>query len=152
VSNSGNLRVVERGEPNSPRFFLVFVTVGEIAFVYAAFCVARHFQPQGVSSLPAKNPKERSGRRFEEDVMQWHKSVLKSILGKAALAADALSGFMFFGGASSAQAAPVYIYHRPVARYYVGHGYRRPVADYWRYEHRVYARGFYDRFGCWHRY
>ena len=51
--------------------------------------------------------------------MQWHKSVLKSIVGKAALAAAALGGFMFFGGASSAQAAPVYVYHRPVARYYV---------------------------------
>jgi hypothetical protein len=83
--------------------------------------------------------------------MQWHKSVLKSIVGKAALAAAALGGFMFFGGASSAQAAPVYVYHRPVARYYVAPGYR-PVPDHWRYEHRVYARGFYDRFGCWHRY
>ncbi len=83
--------------------------------------------------------------------MQWHTSVLKSIFGKAALAATALGGFMFFGGASSAQAAPVYVYHRPVARYYVAPAYR-PVPDHWRYEHRVYARGFYDRFGCGHRY
>ena len=84
--------------------------------------------------------------------MQWHKSVLNSILGKAALAAAALGGFMFFGGASSAQAAPVYVYHRPVARYYVGRGYYPPVLNPWRYERRVYARGWYDRLGCWHRY
>lgn len=81
--------------------------------------------------------------------MQWHKSVLKSVLGKAALAAAALGGFMFFGGASSAQAAPVYVYHRPVMRYEVRHGYYAPAPHYWRHE---YARGWYDRFGCWHRY
>jgi len=26
------------------------------------------------------------------------------------------------------------------------------IPEHWRYEHRVYARGWYDRFGCWHRY
>lgn len=83
--------------------------------------------------------------------MQWHKSVLKSMFGKAALAVAALAGFIFFGGASSAQAAPAYVYHRPVARVYVAPAYRL-VPDHWRYERRVYARGFYDRFGCWHRY
>jgi hypothetical protein len=82
--------------------------------------------------------------------MQWHKSVLKSVFGKAALAAAlaaaALGGFLFFGGASSAQAAPVYVYHRAVV---VAHrGYYAPV-PYWRHE---YVRGWYDRFGCWHRY
>jgi len=82
--------------------------------------------------------------------MQWHKSVLKSIFGKAALGAAALGGFMLFGGASSAQAAPVYVYHRPVARYYVGPSYYRPAPSYWR--HGVYVRGWYDRFGCFHRY
>jgi hypothetical protein len=81
--------------------------------------------------------------------MQWHKSVLKSVLGKAALATAALGGFMFFGGASSAQAAPVYVYHRPVVRFEVRHGDYAPVGHYWRHE---YVRGWYDRFGCWHRY
>ncbi|MBV8514926.1 MAG: hypothetical protein JO260_06465 [Acidobacteria bacterium] len=80
--------------------------------------------------------------------MQWHKSVLKAIFGKAALAAVALGGFMFFGGASNTQAAEVYVYHRPVVRYYVGPSYYRP-APHWRHE---YVRGWYDRFGCWHRY
>jgi hypothetical protein len=84
--------------------------------------------------------------------MQWHKSVLKSVFGKAALAAAALGGFLFFGGASSAQAAEVVVYHRPVVRYYVGPSYYHPIPEHWRYEHRVYARGWYDRFGCWHRY
>ncbi len=82
--------------------------------------------------------------------MQWHKSVLKSVFGKAALAATALGGFIFFGGASSAQARPVYVYSRPVV---VRHGYYAPAPSYWRYQrHEVYVHGWYDRFGCWHRY
>jgi hypothetical protein len=98
---------------------------------------------------------------FEEDVMQWDMSVLKSLFGKAALAAAALGGFMFFGGASSAQAAPVRVYERPVVRYdnyrvheaVVRHGFYSPAANYWRVErHEAYARGWRDRFGCWHRY
>ena len=93
--------------------------------------------------------------------MQWHKSVLKSVFGKAALAAAALGGALFFGGASSAQAAPVYIHPRPVVRYdnyrvheaIVRHGYYSPAANYWRYQrHEAFVRGYYDRFGCWHRY
>jgi hypothetical protein len=104
--------------------------------------------------------------------MQRHKSVLKSIFGKAALAATALGGFMFFGGASSAQAAQEYVYHRPVERehferYDEGREYRS-IPEHWRYEHwrheryererhererqREYVRGWYDRFGCFHRY
>jgi hypothetical protein len=93
--------------------------------------------------------------------MQWHKSVLNSVFGKAALAAAALGGFLFFGGASSTQAAPVRVYARPVVRYnnyrvheaIARHGYYSPAANYWRYErHEAYARGWRDRFGCWHRY
>ena len=81
--------------------------------------------------------------------MQWHKSVLKSVFGKAALAAAALGGFMFFGGASSAQARPVYVYSRPVV---VRH-YYAPAPAYWGYHrHEVFVHGWYDRFGCWHRY
>jgi hypothetical protein len=82
--------------------------------------------------------------------MQWHKSVLKSVFGKAALAAAALGGFMFFGGASSAQAAPVYVYHRPVV--VVHRGYYASVPGYFRYRNEVVVHGWYDRFGCWHRY
>lgn len=93
--------------------------------------------------------------------MQWHKSVLKSVFGKAALAAAAFGGFLFFGGASSTQAAPAYEYSRPVVRYdnyraheaVVRHGYYSPAANYWRYErHEARVRGWYDRFGCFHRY
>jgi hypothetical protein len=93
--------------------------------------------------------------------MRWDKSVLKSVFSKAALAAAALGGFMFFGGASSAQAAPAYVYSRPAVRYdnyraheaVVRHGYYSPAANYWRYErHEAYVHGWRDRFGCWHRY
>jgi hypothetical protein len=108
--------------------------------------------------------------------MRWHKSVLNSMFGKAALAAAALGGFLFLGGASSAQAAQEYVYHRPVERdhfdrYYEGREYRS-IPEHWRYEHwrheryererqerererqrqREYVRGWYDRFGCFHRY
>jgi hypothetical protein len=132
-----------------------------IACVYEAFSTARHFPPQSVSPTPAESPKRRSRKRFKEDVMQWHKSVLKSVFGKAALAAAALGGFMFLGGVSSAQAAPAYVYSRPAVRYdnyraheaVVRHGYYSPAANYWRYErHEAYVHGWRDRFGCWHRY
>jgi hypothetical protein len=94
-------------------------------------------------------PRARSGKWFKEVFMQWHKSVLKSVFGKAALAAAALGGFMFFGGASSAQARPVYVYSRPVV---VHRGYFAPAPGYFHYRHEVVVRGSYDRFGCWHRY
>jgi hypothetical protein len=93
--------------------------------------------------------------------MLRNKSVLKSVFSKAALAATALGGFLFFGGASSAQARPVYVYARPVVRYdnfrvheaVVRHGFYSPAANYWRYErHEAFAHGWCDRFGCWHRY
>lgn len=93
--------------------------------------------------------------------MQWQKCVLKSLFGKAALAAAALGGFMLLGGASNVQAAPAYVYSRPVARYdnyrvhatIERHGYYSPAANYWRYErHETIVHGWRDRFGCWHRY
>jgi hypothetical protein len=79
------------------------------------------------------------------------KGILKSMFGKAALAAVVLGGALSFVGASNAQAAE---------RVVVGYGYRGPVvrrvyvapAPYIRFEHRVVVRGWYDRFGCWHRY
>ncbi len=76
-------------------------------------------------------------------------NLLKSVFGKAALAATVLGGALCFAGAPNAQAAE---------RVVVRNGYRGPVvrrvyvapAPYW---HRhVVVRGYYDRFGCWHRY
>ncbi len=81
--------------------------------------------------------------------MQLHTHVLKSVFGKAALAAVALGGFLFFGGAPSAQAREVVVVRRPVIierPVYVGPGYLH-------YErHEVFVHGWRDRFGCWHRY
>jgi hypothetical protein len=76
--------------------------------------------------------------------------ILKSTIGKAALAAVLMGGFAF-AGAPNAQAA-----ERVIVRY----GYRAPVvhrvyvppAPYVRVAPRVVVRGWYDRFGCWHRY
>jgi hypothetical protein len=75
--------------------------------------------------------------------------ILKSTIGKAALAAVLLGGFSFVG-APNAQAA-----ERVIVRY----GYRGPIvrrvylAPPPVYFHReVVVRGWYDRFGCWHRY
>ena len=81
--------------------------------------------------------------------MQLYTHLLKSVFGKAALAAVALGGFLFFGGASSAQAREVVVVRRPVIMErpaYYGPGYLR-------YErHEVFVHGWRDRFGCWHRY
>jgi len=87
------------------------------------------------------------------------KGILKSMFGKAALAAVVLGGALSFAGASNAQAA-----ERVVVRY----GYRAPVVRrvyvaprpfvYAAPRPRVYVaphvfvRGWYDRFGVWHRY
>jgi len=85
--------------------------------------------------------------------MQRHKHLLKSVLGKAALATALLGGIFFFGGAPSAQAADRDGYYRG-ARY---EDWRRHEAferrDYIRHERReAYGRGWRDRFGYWHRY
>jgi hypothetical protein len=79
------------------------------------------------------------------------KGILKSVLGKAALAAVVLGGALSFAGAPNAQAA-----ERVVVRY----GYPAPVVrrvyvaprPYVYVAPRVVVRGWYDRFGCWHRY
>jgi hypothetical protein len=84
--------------------------------------------------------------------MQLHTNLMKSIFGKAALAAVALGGFLFFGGASSAQAREIVVVRRPVVVE------RRPVIVerplfYGPYvRHEVFVHGYRDRFGCWHRY
>lgn len=81
---------------------------------------------------------------------------LKSTLGKSAMAAALLGGAMLFTGAPNAQAN-----ERAVVRYdnfrvheaVVRHGFYSPRANYWRFERReAIVRGYYDRFGCWHRY
>jgi hypothetical protein len=85
--------------------------------------------------------------------MQLHKHLLKSVFGNAALAPAALGGFLFFGGASSAQAREIVVVCRPVVvvrpgfyarpRFYYTPGYVR---------HEVFVHGWRDRYGCWHRY
>ena len=85
-------------------------------------------------------------------------NVLKSMFGKAVLATTILGGALCFAGASSAQADERdrdrdrdrdrivrYDDHRD---YRVHEDVRR-----WRHERReAFVRGYYDRFGCWHRY
>jgi hypothetical protein len=92
--------------------------------------------------------------------MPMHTHLLKSLFGKAVLAAAALGGFLFFAGAPSAQA------HdrddcRPAIRYdnYRLHeaiehrGYYSREANYWRHErHEAYEHRWRDRDGYWHRY
>jgi hypothetical protein len=82
--------------------------------------------------------------------------LLKGMFGKAALAAAILGGALFLAGAPNAQAN-----ERAVVRYdnfrvheaIVHRGFYSPRANYWRFERReAFARSFYDRFGCWHRY
>ena len=83
-------------------------------------------------------------------------NLLKSVFGKAAIATLVLGGALCFAGAPNAQAN-----ERTVVRYdnvrrhevIVHRGFYAPRADYRRFERReVFARGYYDRFGCWHRY
>jgi hypothetical protein len=85
--------------------------------------------------------------------MQLHKHLLKSVFGKAALAAAALGGFLFFGGAPSAQAREVVVVRRPIVVVRPGF-YARPGFYYapGYVRHEVIVRGWYDRHGCWHRY
>jgi len=90
-------------------------------------------------------------------------NVLKSMFGKAVLATAVLGGALCFVGASSAQADERdrgrdrdrivrhddYRVHEAI----VHRGFYSPRANAWRVERReAFARGYYDRFGCWHRY
>jgi hypothetical protein len=83
--------------------------------------------------------------------------------GKAAFAAAALGGFLFFAGAPNAQAhdRDWDDHHRPVIRYdnwrvqeaMERHGYYSSQANYWRHERReAFEDGWRDRYGCWHGY
>jgi hypothetical protein len=75
--------------------------------------------------------------------MQLH--TLKSVVRKAALAAVALGGFLFFGGAPSAKAQEVVVVRRPVIV-------ARPYYRVYPRHEVVIVHGWRDRFGCWHRY
>jgi hypothetical protein len=82
-------------------------------------------------------------------------NILKSMFGKAVIATAVLGGALCFTGAPSASAN-----ERAVVRYdnfrvheaIVHRGFYSPRANYWRFERREAIRGYYDRFGCWHRY
>lgn len=93
--------------------------------------------------------------------MQLHTHLMKSVFGKSILAAAALGGFLFFGGASSAQAREWHDNDHRVVRYddrrvqevIVNRGYYSPRAEYLRHERReALEHGWRDRYGCWHRY
>jgi hypothetical protein len=83
-------------------------------------------------------------------------NILKSMFGKAVIATALLGGALVFAGAPGAEAN-----ERAVVRYdnvrlheaIVHRGFYSPRPNYRRFERReAFARGFYDRFGCWHRY
>jgi hypothetical protein len=77
---------------------------------------------------------------------------LKSMWKKAALAAVALGGLLCFAGAASAKAAEVVVVRRPIVVVRPGFYGPRPFY-YYRYGRPVVVvHGWYDRFGCWHRY
>jgi hypothetical protein len=90
-------------------------------------------------------------------------SVLKSMFGKTVLAAVVVGGALCFAGACNAQAderdrdrgrdRSVRYDDQRVHEDVTRRGFYSPRADYWRHERReAFARGYYDRFGCWHRY
>lgn len=80
--------------------------------------------------------------------MQLHKHLVRSIFGKAALAAVVLSGFLLFAGAPSAKANDWDNCNRRVAyvefrlhQSIVYFGYYSPQAAYWRHErHEAYEQ------------
>jgi hypothetical protein len=81
--------------------------------------------------------------------------LFKSTFGKAVLAAAVLGGTLFFAGTPSAQAdeRDGVRYDQRLHETTVHRGFYSPRADSWRLERReALARGYYDRFGCWHRY
>jgi len=82
--------------------------------------------------------------------------LFKSTFGKAVLATAVLGGTLFFVGTPNAEANErdrvrydQYRLHETI----VHRGFYSPRADYRGLERReAFARGYYDRFGCWHRY
>jgi hypothetical protein len=78
-------------------------------------------------------------------------NILKSMFGKALLATAVLGGALCFAGAPNAQANER---DRIVRREVVVHReFCAPRVNNLRFERReVIVRGYFDRFGCWHRY
>jgi hypothetical protein len=82
--------------------------------------------------------------------------LFKSTMGKAVLATAVLGGTLFFAATPNAEADQRdglrydhYRLHETVVR----RGFYGPRADYRSSERReALARGYYDRFGCWHRF
>ena len=91
-------------------------------------------------------------------------NVFKSMFSKAVLAAVVMGGALFFAGAPSAQADErgrdrdrdrdrIVRYDDYRVREDARRGFYNQREDYGRHERReAFARGYYDRFGCWHRY
>lgn len=89
-------------------------------------------------------------------------NVFKSMFSKAVLAAVVTGGALLFAGAPKAQADErdrdrdrdrIVRYDDYRVREDARRGFYSPRADYVRHERReAFARGYYDRFGCWHRY
>src|ERR1700730_3767939 len=102
---------------------------------------AATFPPRECSMSRTPSSGFQPGRAPQEDVMQLH-THLKSRFAKAALAAAALGGFLFFVGAPGAAARDHDDYRRPAARYddsrlreaREDHGFYSPQANYWRHE------------------
>jgi hypothetical protein len=84
------------------------------------------------------------------------RKLCKSTFGKAVLATAVLGGTLFFAGTPKAEADQrdrVRYDHYRLHESIVQRGFYSPRTDYWRLERReALARGYYDRFGCWHRY
>jgi hypothetical protein len=87
--------------------------------------------------------------------MRMHTHLWKSVLGKAALATVALGGFLFFGGAPSAQANDRdRDDYRHEERYENLRRHEAYEHRYWQHERReAFEHGWWrDRYGCLHRY
>ena len=136
----------------------LFISAVEVLF--APQCemvfVARHFSVAGVY-ISRTHPRQAPERSPREDVMRLHQHSLKSLIGKIALAAVAFGGFLVYAGAPAAQAQE---FGRPAFRSdnfrereaIEHHGFYSPQAAHWGNEGReVFAHGWGDRNGCWHR-
>ena len=91
-------------------------------------------------------------------------NVFKSMFSKAVLVAIVMGGALFFAGAPNAQADErgrdrdrdrdrIVRYDDYRVREDARRGFYNQREDYGRHERReAFVRGYYDRFGCWHRY
>jgi hypothetical protein len=75
-------------------------------------------------------------------------NLLKSMFGKVVLAAVVLGGALSFAVVPNAQAAERIVRREVIVR----RDFRDARFDHRFERHPVFARGYFDRFGCWHRY